>query len=154
MKDPLVFILKVCLFITHREPFAGLILEVHYGKPRSIPELVGEITGSLYPLRDVSRIVARGDSGAEHESQSVSSVLVYGFERIDSVAERLGHLASELVPYQAVNEYVVIRRVSHALISREHHPYYPEEYDVISCHEDTVRIEVVERFCLFRPSEC
>ena len=141
------------LVVLHRQPVSVLVLQVHDGEPRSVPELVGEVPGALYPLRDVSGVIARRYARAEHEAKSVGTVLADRLERIDSVAERLAHLASLLVSHEAVDEHVVVRRVSHALVAREHHPDDPEEYDVVSRDQHAVRIEVVEIRRLVRPAE-
>ena len=42
--------------------------------------------------------------------------------------------------------------VSHKLQTHHHHPGYPEEEDVKTCHQHGGGIELLELFRLFRPS--
>ena len=66
-------------------------------------------------------------------------------------AAEYGHKQS--LSYEAMDIDIIERNLSHVFKSGEHHPYYPEEDDVVSGDHCRCRIEIVEIRSLFRPAE-
>ncbi len=54
-----------------------------------------------------AHIVAGAVAGDEVEAQRVGAVLVGHLQRVDAVAQRLGHLAALVIADQAVDEHVL-----------------------------------------------
>ena len=141
-------------FICHRQEIAVLILQVHDGEPGCVPQLVGEVSGGLQTAGQESGIVTRRNSGAQHESQCIRTVLVDDNQRIDSVAQRFTHLPTLFITYQTVQEYVLERDFMHRFACGEYHSDDPEEQDIVSGYHNGSRIEVIQFRRLLRPAQC
>ena len=72
------------------------------------------------------------DRHARHErvAQRVGAVALDHLERVDAVAERLGHLAMLGVADRAVQVHAGVRHLAHELEARHDHPRHPEEQDL------------------------
>ena len=75
--------------------------------------------------------------------ESICAVFVDNLERIDTVAEGLGHLATLRVTNQTVDQYCMERALACLLNTREYHTDYPEEDDIVTCYENICRVEVL-----------
>ena len=53
-----------------------------------------------------------------------------------------------------MDKYSMERRLFGMCISREYHTDYPEENNIVSGYQHVCRIEVIQFFCLIRPSQC
>ena len=93
--------------------------------------------------------------GDQRPAQRVGAVELHDVERIDAVAERLGHLAVLRVAHGAVQVHRVERRAPHELVARHDHARHPEEQDLRArsraCRSDRTRARSGD--CLVRPAE-
>ena len=79
-----------------------------------------------------AHIVAGAVAGDEVEAQRVCAVLFGHLERVDAVAEGLGHLAALVVAHEAMDKDGLERLFFHLLHAGEDHARHPEEDDVIA----------------------
>ena len=145
-KDPLVLYLKL---------FGQLVFvnrEVHHHEAGRVPELVAEVAHRFALLDVEAHIVAGGVAGDEVVAQCVRAVLLYHLQRVDAVAEGLGHLASLTVAHEAVDEHGLERLLVHLLHAGEYHSRNPEEDDIIAGYHNGGRVPVVKLLGLFRPA--
>ena len=126
--------------------------EVHHHKAAGVPELVAEVAHGLALLHVEAHVVAGGVAGDEVVAQRVRAVLLHDLQRVDAVAEGLGHLAALAVAHEAVDEHGVEGLLVHLLHAGEDHAGHPEEDDVIARDHDRGGIPVVELRRLVRPA--
>ncbi|CDN46068.1 Uncharacterized protein BN871_KJ_00010 [Paenibacillus sp. P22] len=128
--------------------------QIHQGEAGSVPDLVGEVSRLLYLLQAEPQILPRRAAGGQHEAHRIRTVLLDDVQRIDSVAERLGHLLAVRVAHQAVHEHVLERDAVREFQRREDHAGYPEVDDVVAGDKQVVRIVALEiGAVLVRPAE-
>ena len=127
--------LSVSFFIT-RDEAAG------------VPDLVGEVTHGLAALGVETHIVAGGVAGDEVEAQSVAAVLVDHLQRIDAVAQRLGHLAALIITHQTVDEHSVEGSLLRMLTAGEDHAGHPEGDNVVAGDQHVGGIEILQVLAL------
>ena len=128
-------------------------LRVHQHEAGGVPHLVHEVARRLDLALTVAAVVAGRDARDEGETQRIGAVLVDHFQRIDAVAQRLGHLAALLVAHDAVQQHVAEGHLFGVLDAREDHAGDPEEDDVVPAGEHVRRVEVVEVGRLFGITE-
>ena len=119
-----------------RRQFDLVNAQVHTNEAGRVPKLVGKVTSRLHFLVGEAHIVSGRVTRGKGEAQSVGSVLLDDLQRIDAVAERLGHLAALGVTHQTVNEHGVKGLLAHVLKTREDHTGYPEGNNVVAGHQD------------------
>ena len=127
--------------------------QVHLDKAGCVPDLVAEVAGRLYALIRETHVVSGAVAGCEGEAQRVRAVLVDDLERVDAVAERLGHLAALRVAHQTVDINRLERGLAHVLHTGEDHASNPEEDNIIAGNERRGRVEIVKLLGLVRPAE-
>ena len=120
---------------------------------RCVPNLVAEVAGRLYALVRETHIVSGAVAGREGEAQRIRAVLVDDLQRVDAVAERLGHLAALRVAHQTVDKDGLERGLAHVLHTGEDHARNPEEDDVVAGDQRIGRVEIVKLLGLVRPAE-
>ena len=143
---PLILYLKL---------FGQLVLvdaEVHHHEAGGVPELIAEIAHCLALFDIEAHIVAGRVAGDEVIAQCVRAVLLYHLQRVDAVAEGLGHLASLTVADKTVNKHRFERLLVHLLHAGEYHSRNPEEDDVVAGYHNGGRVPVVKLLGLFRPA--
>ena len=118
--------------------------EVHHHKAAGIPDLVGEVAQGLALLNVEARVIAGRVAGDEVEAQRVRAVLLRHLQRVDAVAEGLGHLAALVVADEAVDEHRLERLLLHLLHAGEDHARDPEEDDVVARDHDGRGIPILE----------
>ena len=91
-----------------------------------------------------------GDHGPP---QRIGAEFLDHIERIDAIAERLGHLASLCVAHRAVQVDRVKRLAPHEMKPRHHHARDPEKDDLGCRHEDVGRIKRREVIRRVRPPQ-
>ena len=96
-----------------------------------IPDLVRKVTVGREPVHVEVQVLPRGGAGGEGESECVAALFVDDVERIHHVAQGFGHLASFLVPHQAVEEDGVERELARHAVRHHDHARHPEEEDVV-----------------------
>ena len=131
----------------------GVLGQVHQNIPGGVPQLVGEVAHGLAPLHIETHVVSGRVAGDHVHPQGVAAVFVDHFQRIDAVAQGLGHLAALVVPDQAVDQHRVEGSLSGMLAAGEDHSGHPEEDDVVARHQHIGGIEVVKVLGLFRPAQ-
>ncbi|CAN3994570.1 Multidrug export protein mepA, partial [Dysosmobacter welbionis] len=136
-----------------RREFTLVDGEVHHHEPAGVPDLVGEVPHGLALLGVEPGVVARGVAGDEVEAQRVGAILLRHLQRIDAVAQGLGHLAALVVPHQTVDQHGVEGDLVHLLTAGEDHPGHPEEDDVVTGDHDAGGIVEVQISGLFRPAQ-
>ena len=127
--------------------------QVHHDEPAGVPDLVCEVAHGLALFRVEPGVVSGAVAGDEVEAQGVGTVLLRHLQRVDAVAQRLGHLAALVVPHQAMDEHRVERDLLHLLTTGEDHPGHPEEDDVVAGDHDGGGIEIRQVLGLFRPAQ-
>ena len=131
-----------------------VIGQVHHDKSGSVPQLVCKVSGSLYLVLDVAHIISGSIACCKHKAESVCAVLVDDLQRVDAVAQRLGHLSALRVSYQTVDKNGIERSLAHILNAAEHHSDYPEEDDIIACYQCVCGIEILKIFSVVGPAQC
>ena len=137
-EDPLVLELELFgqLHVVDRQ--------VHHHEAARVPDLVAEVAHRLALFDVEAHVVARGVAGDEVEAQRVRAVLLGHLQRVDAVAERLGHLAALVVADEAVDEDGLERLLLHLLHAGEDHARDPEEDDIVARDHDGRGIPVLE----------
>ena len=131
-----------------------VLRQIHHDKPRSVPELVCKVTGSLYLVVTVPHIITRSVARCQHKPQSICTVFINDFQRVNAVAQGLGHLSALFIPYQTMNQNRIKRHFVHALQAGEHHPNNPEENNIIARYQCVGWVEILQFFGLIRPAQC
>ena len=122
--------------------------QVHHHEAARVPDLVAEVAHRLALFDVETHVVARGVAGDEVEAQRVRAVLLGHLQRVDAVAERLGHLAALVVADETVDEDGLERLLLHLLHAGEDHARDPEEDNIVACDHDGRGIPVVEVCCV------
>ena len=134
--------------VAHIEP-----LRVHLHEAGGVPYLGAEVAADLELfVRDVD-ILPRGRNHQQRETQGVGAVFLDNVERIDGIAEALGHLAALVVAHGTVDVDRVEGDVAHHLQAGHHHARHPEEDDLAGGHQRAGGIVELEVRALFRPPE-
>src|SRR5699024_4716494 len=107
----------------------------------SIPDFIGKITACLHFLPIETHIISRCVSCNQSQTQSICTVFIDYLKRIDTISEGFTHLSSLGISHQSVNQHMVERRFSRLLQGREYHTDYPEENNIISCHQHVSRVK-------------
>ncbi len=95
-----------------------------------IPYLIAEVAALLAEALVKHDIVA-GRGGEHHaHAHTVGAVAVDEVERVGGVAQRLRHLAAEIVAHDAGEIHVAEWLLAHILVSGHDHARHPEEDDV------------------------
>ena len=118
--------------------------QIHHHEAAGVPDFVGEVTHSLALLHKETHIVAGAVACDEVKAQGVRAVLVRHFQRVDAVAQGLGHLASLVVAHQTVDEHRLEGLLLHLLHAGEDHTRHPEENDVVAGDHDGGGIPVFQ----------
>ena len=106
--------------------------EVHHHIAGGIPDLIGKVPHGLTLLHKEAHIVAGAIAGDEVEAQGIGTELVRHLQRVNAVAERLGHLAALVIPDQTVDEHRLEGLLLHLLHAGEDHTGHPEEDDIVA----------------------
>ena len=106
--------------------------EVHHHIAGGIPDLIGKVPHGLTLLHKEAHIVAGAIAGDEVEAQGIGTELVRHLQRVNAVAERLGHLATLVIPDQTVDEHRLEGLLLHLLHAGEDHTGHPEEDDIVA----------------------
>ena len=146
--------LILCMEVARLRIMQVEAIEIHLDESGGIPDLICEVSRILYLGPVESHIIARSIACHEGKPQGICAVLVDDIERIDTIAKGLAHLAALVITHKSVDQHMMERNLTCLLDSREYHSDDPEEDDIISCHEDICRIEILEVLCLLRPAEC
>ena len=93
----------------------------------------------------------RADKRVAHR---ISSEPLHHLQRIDPVAQRLGHAAPLRVSDRAVQQNIREGQISHELESGHHHARYPEEQDLRCRAQRVRRIEGRHVRRVIRPTQC
>ena len=126
--------------------------EVHHDKARCVPYLVAEVAHCLALFNVEAHVVAGAVAGYKVKAQRVRAVLFGHLQRINAVAEALGHFSALTVAHKAVDEHGVERLFFHLLHAGEYHSRDPEEDDIIARYHNRGRIPVVKLGGLVRPA--
>ncbi len=109
----------------------------------SVPYLVVEVASLLAQCLVEEDVVASRSGQHQTHAHAVGTILVYQLQRVGRVAERLGHLASQLVAHDAREVDVAERHLPLIFVARHNHACHPEEDDVGTCHEVVRRVVVL-----------
>src|SRR5574344_1112281 len=140
------------IFVCNRDKCASL--QVAQNITACIPHFVAEAAAHLEAVLVDEDVLSLRAHVAQGELERVCSVHIDYFERVDSVAERLRHLASLLVAYESVDVDVVERCLSGEFKSCHNHTAHPEEHAVVPGYERRRRIEFLEVVGVLRPAQC
>ena len=122
-----------------------------------IPDLVREVASVRESPLDV--LVVEADVGAHrglaHQgvAHGVCPEGVHDLERIDAVAQRLGHLASFHVADGSVQIHLGERRLTEKFVAHHDHARDPEEQDLGRCDHGMARVERLHIGGLLGPAE-
>ena len=142
MEDPPVDrprIIRITTFGRHRS-----WLEMVQSEPDGVPYFVAELPGSEDPIRIERHIVSGSCSLDERQPERIGAVLVDDVQRVDGIADGLGHLPTGRIANQPVNNGVDERDVIHEAKPHLHHPGDPEIDDVEAGDEHRVRVEALQ----------
>ena len=128
-------------------------VDVHMYIARRVPQLVGKTGARFDALFGIADVVARRVARHEEEAQRVGAVFFDDLQRINAVAQRLGHLSAQLVADDTVNKHGVKRHLTGMLDSGENHSGNPEEYNIIARHQCVGGVEVFQIGGILRPAE-
>ena len=92
-----------------------MLLRIHEHEAACIPDLVGKVSGSLHLFRGIAGIVSGADTHQQGEAQCVSAILINHFQRVNTIAQRLGHFSSQLITDKAMNQHGFKRSLAHLL---------------------------------------
>ena len=130
------------------------LIEIHQYESCRIPDLICKVSGILHTLEIKAHVISGSIACNQCQTQSVRTVLFNDLQRIDTISERLGHLAALVVTDQSVDQHVLERALPCLLQSGEHHADDPEEDDIVTGHQHICRIEIFQFRRLVRPSQC
>ena len=130
-----------------------LVGQVHQDKAGGVPQLVGKVAAGPNLGVGIPHIVSGAVSGGKGQTQGVGAKLVNDFQRVHTVTQGFGHLASLLIPHQAMNQHRIKGGLSHMLHTGEDHSGHPEEDDVITGHQSAGGIEMLQLRGFIRPSQ-
>ena len=130
-----------------------VLAKVHQHIAAGVPQLIGKIPHCFASLHIKAHIIAGCIAGDHVHTQSITAVLINHFQRINAVAKRFGHLTALIITNEAVNQHCVERCLSGLLTAGENHSGNPEEDDIITGDKNICRIEIIQIFCLFRPTQ-
>ena len=119
-----------------------------------IPELRAEVAVALDPLHVELQHPAERGHRRIGEAQRVGTVFVDDLERVDHIAERLGHLLALGVAHQPVQIDCAEGHLTHDRQLHHHHPRDPEEQDVLPGHKDRGREIALQFRGVVGPSQC
>ena len=77
-------------------------LEIHEEVAARVPDLVGELGAELEVVLVDEDVLRGSEEEGERELEGVGAVVVDDLERVDAVAQALGHLAALLVAHEVV----------------------------------------------------
>ena len=100
--------------------------------------------GRLSAREHIARVVAGAVAGDQIEAQGVGAVLLRHLQRVDAVAQRLGHLAALVVAHQTVDQHGLEGLLLHLLHAGEDHAGHPEEDDIVAGDQHGGGIPVVQ----------
>ena len=128
--------------------------QVHQHKAGGVPQLIGKVAGSLHLLLAVTHIVARGGAVHQHEAQCIRAVLGNDLQRVDAVAQALGHLAALAVADDAVDADSVEGSLAGVGQTGEDHAADPETDDVVAGDQRVGGVEILQvRAVLVGPAQ-
>ncbi|MPM90282.1 hypothetical protein SDC9_137403 [bioreactor metagenome] len=130
-----------------------VLAQIHMNKPRSVPNLVAEVTTGLDLFVRITHIVAGCIAGRQRQAQRIRTVFVNFLKGINTVTQRFAHLTALRVAHQTMNEHILKRHLAHLLDGGENHSGDPEEDDIIACNQHVGREEIVQRRCFFGPAQ-
>ena len=150
-----------CRVVSHR---AG-----HLAEAGGVPELVAEVTALADAIFVEEDVLALGGDGEQAEAKTIGAELRDQIEGLGRVAERLGHLASELVADDAIEVDALERDalanllVGERLLFRtvqfeagDNHAGDPKEDDVRTRRKGAGRVPMLQffgRFARLAPSD-
>ena len=118
--------------------------QVHQHKAGGVPQLIGKVAGSLHLLFDIAHVVAGGGTIHQHEAQGVGTVLGNDFQRVDAVAQALGHLAALAVADDAVDAHGTEGCLAGVSKTGEDHAADPEADDIVAGDEGVGGVEILQ----------
>ena len=127
--------------------------EVHAHEAGGVPQLVGEVTGGLDLLVGEAHIVSGGVTRSQGEAESVRAVVGDDLQRIDAVAQRLGHLTALGVAHQTVDEDGIEGHLTRVLQGGEDHTGDPEGDDIVAGNQGVGGVEVSQILGLLGPAQ-
>ena len=127
--------------------------QVHHHEAGGVPQLVGEVAAGLDLLVGEAHVVAGGGTQNQGQAQGVGAVLGDDLQRVDAVAQTLGHLAALGIAHQAVDQYGVEGGLAGVLQAGEDHAAHPEGDDVVAGDQGVGGIEVIQVLGLVRPAQ-
>ncbi len=104
-------------------------------KPESIPYLSTEISALLTESFIEEYVIAGGRGEHHSHTHSIGTILIYQFQRIGTVSQRLGHLATQFIAHDTCEIDVLERHGFFVLVTCHNHARHPEKYDIRPCHE-------------------
>ncbi len=125
-----------------------VLRQVHQHKAGSVPQLIGKVAGSLHLLFDIAHVVARSGAVHQRKAQGVCAVLGNDLQRVDAVAQTLGHLAALTVAHDTVDADSAEGCLAGVFQTGEDHAGDPEGDDIVTGDEGGGGVEILEVFAL------
>ena len=140
-------------FLCFRETSGCVFSQVHHDVARSVPKLVGKIAHCFTALHIETHVISRRVAGDHIHPQSIAAVFINHLQRVNAVAQRLGHFPSLIIPDQAMDQHSVERCFAGMGAAGEDHSGNPEENNVITGDQNIGGIEIIQILGLFRPAK-
>ena len=134
---------SICQGVRSQFRIGVIAFNVHQCKTGSIPNLVSKVTSGFYTFPIEAHIVTRGVAGNEHEAQSICTILVNNFQRINAIAQGFGHFATLAITNKTVDEYFFKGNILHKFHTHYEHTSNPEENDVVAGNQYAGGIELI-----------
>ena len=138
-----------------RRPFSRSIIpiEVHEGKARRVPDLIGKVSRRFDAVPIKTHIVARRIACNEHKAQRIGSIFVNNFQGVNAVTQGFTHLPALFIADKTMDEDMLKGNFLHKFHAHGDHAGNPEENDVIARHQDARRIKLLQFVRLVRPAK-
>ena len=126
--------------------------QVHQGEAGGVPQLVGEVAGSLHRGGGVLlAVVIEADVltrtrhfAHQSEAKGIGAVSLNQQERIDAITGALTHLAVLFIPHQAVDVDILEGHFTGEGAGHHRHPGHPEKDDVEARHQGAGGVPTVQ----------
>ena len=100
-----------------------------------VPDLVVEVA-PLFTESLIEEDIVAGRCREHHaHAHTIGTILVNQLQGIGTVAQRLGHLASQLVANDTCEIDVLEGVLTHIFLTSHNHAGHPEEDDIGACHQ-------------------
>ena len=81
--------------------------QIHHNKSGCIPYLICKVSAGFHTFHVETHIISGSISGHQGKTQSICSILVNDFQRVDTISKGFTHFPSLGISHQTMNQYVM-----------------------------------------------